>query len=82
MPIEAVQRDYFPHIDVKKLVAKCLQGEIKLLLIRTDPSSQKSHKGVALQDLATYLDERRVAAFKQQQMAALGKTGVCRSVEN
>lgn len=67
IPIEWVQRDYFSHIDAKKLAAKCTTGEIKLPLVRTDPSSQKSPKGVGIQDLAQYLDDRQQAARKELQ---------------
>ncbi|MGJ7524570.1 pyocin activator PrtN family protein [Variovorax sp. GB1P17] len=52
-----MQRDFFSHLEVKKLAAKCITGEIKLPLVRTDPSSQKSLKGVETQDLARYLDD-------------------------
>lgn len=65
IPLEWVQRDFFSHLEVKKLAAKCTTGEIKLPLVRTDPSSQKSPKGVSLQDLAQYLDERQHAARKE-----------------
>jgi hypothetical protein len=44
--------------------AKCTAGEIRLPLVRTDPSSQKSPKG-GLQDLAEYLDDRQKAARKE-----------------
>jgi hypothetical protein len=36
-----------------------------LPLVRTDPSSQKSPKGVGIQDLAEYLDGRQQAARKE-----------------
>lgn len=65
IPIERVQRDYFAHLDVKKLIAKCADGKIRLPLVRTDPTSQKSAKGVSLEDLAEYLDARREAARKE-----------------
>jgi Pyocin activator protein PrtN len=42
IPLEWVQRDFFNHLDVKKLAAKCTSGEIMLPLVRTDPKSQKS----------------------------------------
>jgi hypothetical protein len=66
IPLEWVQRDFFSHLDVKKLVAKCTTGEILLPLIRTDPSSQKSLKGVGIQDLADYLARvtRRSARYR------------------
>lgn len=65
IPLEWVQRDFFAHLDVRKLAAKCQRGEIKLPLVRTDPSSQKSPKGVSIQDLAEYLDDRQQAARKE-----------------
>ncbi|WP_295985180.1 pyocin activator PrtN family protein [uncultured Variovorax sp.] len=65
IPLEWVQRDFFAHLDVKKLAAKCTSGEIRLPLVRTDPSSQKSPKGVGIQDLAEYLDGRQQAARKE-----------------
>jgi len=65
IPLEWVQRDFFAHLDVKKLTAKCSTGEIRLPLVRTDPSSQKSVKAVGIQDLAKYLDERQEAAKKE-----------------
>ena len=65
IPLEWVQRDFFSHLDVKNLTAKCTTGEIRLPLVRTDPSSQKSPKGVGLQDLAEYLDARQQAARKE-----------------
>lgn len=65
IPLEWVQRDFFSHLEVRKLAAKCSAGEIPLALVRTDPSSQKSAKGVALQDLADYLDSRQQAARKE-----------------
>lgn len=65
IPLEWVQRDYFNHLDVKKLAAKCTTGEIMLPLVRTDPSSQKSAKGVGIQDLADYIERRQQAARKE-----------------
>ncbi|MFM9923257.1 pyocin activator PrtN family protein [Variovorax sp. H27-G14] len=65
IPLEWVQRDFFSHIDVKKLALKCATGEIQLPLIRIDPSSQKSLKGVGLEDLALYLDVRQRIARKE-----------------
>lgn len=62
IPLEWIQRDFFMHLDIKKLSAKCMRGEINIPLIRTDPSSQKSPKGVNIQDLAEYLDARQQAA--------------------
>lgn len=65
IPLEWVQRDFFMHLDAKKLAAKCASGEIMLPVVRTDPSSQKSAKSIAIQDLAQYLDDRQQAARKE-----------------
>ena len=65
IPLEWIQRDFFTHLDVKKLAAKCTTGEIRLPLVRIDPSSQKSQKGIGIQDLAEYLDARQQAARKE-----------------
>lgn len=65
IPIERIQQDYFPHLTVPKLLAKCSKREIKLAIVRTDPGSQKTPKGVHIEDLATYLDAVRAAATKE-----------------
>jgi hypothetical protein len=64
VPIDAVCRDYFPHLEVDKLVRKIALGEIALPLVRIE-KSQKSAKGVHIQDLADYIDERRAEARKE-----------------
>ncbi|PYF04976.1 pyocin activator protein PrtN [Rhodopseudomonas faecalis] len=64
IPIEIVQADYFPHLQLEQLVRKMCRGEIKLPLMRIE-GSQKAARGVHLQDLAAYLDARRAAAAKE-----------------
>jgi hypothetical protein len=64
VPIDAVCRDYFPHLEVDKLVRKIALGEIALPLVRIE-KSQKSAKGVHIQDLADYIDARRAEAQKE-----------------
>ncbi|MCA8312288.1 pyocin activator PrtN family protein [Burkholderia sp. AU28942] len=66
IPIDEVCRDFFPHLSPDKMIRKVSLGEIRLPLIRIEPS-QKCAKGVHLQDLADYLDERRAAAQKECQ---------------
>lgn len=66
IPVERVAKDYFPHLSADKFVRKVAVGEIKLPMVRIDPGTQKSAKGIHLQDLAKYLDERRAAAVKEQ----------------
>lgn len=64
IPIDEVCCSYFSHLEVDKLLRKITYGEIKLPLVRIE-SSQKSAKGVYVQDLANYIDERRAAAKKE-----------------
>lgn len=61
IPLETIQRDYFPHLSLVKLMGKMQAGEIALPLVRTEPS-QKAMRGVHIADLASYLDRRREAA--------------------
>ncbi len=65
IPIETVQRDYFPHIGVEKLAGKIVRGEITLPMIRIEPRSQKAARGVHVADLARWIDDRREAALKE-----------------
>lgn len=64
IPAESVCADYFPHLKTDQFLRKVGAGEIKLPLVRSE-TSQKSSKGVHLQDLADYLDQRRAAARKE-----------------
>lgn len=64
IPAEKVCADYFPHLKPDQFLRKIGAGEIKLPLVRVE-MSQKSAKGVHLQDLADYLDRRRAAAHKE-----------------
>lgn len=67
IPVDTVCKDYFAHLTLDKFIRKCALGEIALPLVRVDPKSQKSAKGVHLNDLAAYLDTRREAAVKELQ---------------
>jgi hypothetical protein len=64
IPAERVCRDYFSHLTPDKFLRKVSAGEIKIPLVRIE-TSQKSAKGVHLQDLADYLDARRKAAKRE-----------------
>lgn len=64
IPIEDVRRDYFPHLNTGKLLQKIACGDIALPLVRIE-TSQKTAKGVHLQDLAKYLDLRVEVARKE-----------------
>lgn len=66
IPIDAVRRDYFPHLTTEKLVRKISVGDIALPLVRME-ASQKCAKGVHLADLAQWIDKRAEAARNECQ---------------
>jgi hypothetical protein len=63
IPIDAVCRDYFSHLTPTKFVEKVRAGEIRLPLVRLG-HGQKAARGVALNDLAAYLDAAIESARK------------------
>jgi len=65
IPLDRVLPDFFGNISEEKFLRKVMDGKIKLPIVRTDPTSQKSAKGVPITDLADYLDERIEAARKE-----------------
>ena len=70
IPVAAVVRDYFPHLTTDKFLRKVGTGDINIPLVRIDPDSQKSARGVHLTDLAQYVDDRRAAAVKEAKQLA------------
>ena len=66
IPLDTVCRDYFAGMTPSHMLRRVSAGEIKLPVVRMD-KSQKCAKGVHLQDLAAYLDDRRAAAQKEMQ---------------
>ncbi|MGO9683987.1 MAG: pyocin activator PrtN family protein [Beijerinckiaceae bacterium] len=64
IPLDLVCRDYF-SMTPEKFLRKQLAGEIDLPVVRIDPTSQKTAKGVHVNDLAAYLDKRVEAARKE-----------------
>lgn len=64
VPINVVCRDYFAPLTVGTLLRKIGGGEIRLPVVRME-RSQKGAKGVHVEDLAAYIDERRAAALKE-----------------
>lgn len=64
IPVEKVRKDYFPHLNEREFIRKLSHAEIALPLVRMD-ESQKTARGVHLNDLAAYLDKRRAAAVKE-----------------
>ena len=70
IPVDKVVRDYFSHLTTDKFLRKVSMGEIKIPLLRIEAGSQKAAKGVHLNDLAQYLDDRRAAAVKEANQLA------------
>lgn len=64
VPAETVCRDYFSHLTLAKFLRKVGSGDIDLPLTRSE-KSQKSARGVHIQDLAEYLDKRRAIALAE-----------------
>jgi hypothetical protein len=65
IPIDEVRREFFSHLDLDKFQRKIALGDIPLPVVRIE-RSQKSSKGVHLQDLAEYIDTQRAAAVKER----------------
>lgn len=72
IPLERVCADYFSHLTPEKMKMKVAAGEIDLLLVKME-SSQKSARGVHLNDLAAYLDEQHAKA-KSEHNKLMGRT--------
>lgn len=70
IPVASVVKDYFPHLTTENFLRKVSSGDIKIPLVRIEPSSQKAARGVHLTDLAEYLDDRRKAAMKEARQLA------------
>lgn len=64
VPIETVCTDYFSSLKVNNLLRKISVGEIPLPLTRME-NSERTTKGVHIQDLADFIDTRRAAAVKE-----------------
>ncbi|MFM0663308.1 pyocin activator PrtN family protein [Paraburkholderia sediminicola] len=64
IPIDVVCRDFFAPLQLHNLMRKISAGDIALPVTRMD-SSQKTAKGVHIQDLANFIDARRAAARKE-----------------
>ncbi|MET1080283.1 MAG: pyocin activator PrtN family protein [Pseudomonas sp.] len=74
IPLDRVCSDYFSHLTPEMFQRKVLAGQIRIPITRIE-QSQKSAKGVHLQDLALYLDVQRAAAVKEcGQLNGLNRT--------
>lgn len=63
IPLDDVRREYFPHLEFNAMLRKIALGEISIPVVKIE-SSQKSTRGVYVQDLADYIDKRRAVAVK------------------
>ena len=64
VPLDLVCKDFFSHLSLDKFMRKINAGEIDLPVTRIE-ASQKSARGVHLQDLGSYIDRRRAAAVRE-----------------
>lgn len=58
VPVERLVKDYFSHLTLRSFLRKVDEGQLPLPLMRME-DSQKSSKGVHVNDLAKYLDTQR-----------------------
>lgn len=65
IPLDDVRREYFPHLEFNAMLRKIALGEISIPVVKIE-SSQKSTRGVYVQDLADYIDKRRAVAVKER----------------
>jgi len=70
IPIDKIVKDYFPHLSTDKFVRKVAVGDINIPIIRIEPGTQKSAKGVHIADLVRYIEGRREAAIKEAEQLA------------
>lgn len=65
IPLSDVCNDYFQHLSPTEFARKATNGDIALPVVRIDAGSGKTAKGVALVDLAQWIDERTAAAREE-----------------
>tara|TARA_R110002094_G_scaffold150719_1_gene139086 strand:- start:269 stop:529 length:261 start_codon:yes stop_codon:yes gene_type:complete len=63
IPVEQVRSDFFKHLFLQKFMRKLNERSIALPVVSIEPS-QKSQKGIHIEDLANFLDNRREQALK------------------
>ena len=71
IPVDVVCSDYFPHLSVEKFLRKVLDAEISLPIVRIE-ASQKTAKGIPINDLAAYLDKQIEVARKECEQLKRG----------
>jgi hypothetical protein len=62
--VDVACKDYF-GMKPDQFMRKVTAGEINIPVTRLDPSSQKSARGIHINDLASWIDVRREAAIKE-----------------
>jgi hypothetical protein len=62
--VDEICRDYFPHLDSAKFIRKVGSGDIAIPMIRME-ASQKTAKGVHINDLADCIDRQADSARKE-----------------
>lgn len=71
IPLDRVCQDYFSHLSPDMFQRKALSGALKIPIVRME-QSQKSARGVHVQDLANYLDSRRLEAIRERDQLSGG----------
>lgn len=66
IPVNVVAKDYF-NLDTRTFLRKVDDGKILLPIVKME-KSQKSAKGVHLQDLAEYIDAQRADARRDMEL--------------
>lgn len=64
VPLDLVCRDYFQHLTPANFARKSLAGEISIPVVQIE-GSQKAAKGVHINDLAQWIDDRRAEAVRE-----------------
>ena len=67
IPLDRVREDYFSTLSRPKFMRKLNEGKIPLPVVRME-NSQQAQRGIHIDDLATYLDQRREQALKEFQL--------------
>lgn len=64
IPLEAVCRDYFSHLQPEELARKIGRGEIRLPMVRIE-GSKRAARGIHIDHLAAWIEARKAAAEKE-----------------
>jgi len=70
IPIDAVAKDYFPHLSAEKLLRKIGQGEIRLPVVRIEGSNKSAN-------LVSRYQARQEEQIDRLQLTALNDSGHC-----